>query len=416
MSTHIYKETTRCLQCKTAPCESGCPINTPIKEAINLAKNNKIYEAGKMLFENNPLSVITGLICPHEDFCEGHCVLHKKNSSINIGAIEHYISDYYLNKIEIETNIDRNKKVAVVGSGPAGLTVAIILAQKGYDITIFESHEKIGGVLRFGIPEFRLPKKILDRYHNLLIKMGVKIRPNTLIGPVLAIDDLFRDGYKAIFIGTGTWKPRKLNVIGESLGHVYYAIDYLKTPDTHNLGDKVCIIGGGNVAIDSARTAIRNGAKEVTLFYRRGEEDMPSNKSDIDYARLDGVNFQYFRSPKAITDTCTVFIATEKTLDENGKEILVEKEGTEFCYDFDSVIISISQGPQKNIVNTSKEIKLNKFGLLVIDETGKTSKDGVYASGDVVTGAKTVVEAVAAAKRTALTIENYVESIIKNQE
>ncbi len=409
MSTHIHTETVRCLQCKNSPCEQGCPIQTPIKEAIQLAKENRLFEAGELLFNNNPLSIITGLICPHEDFCEGHCVLGHKKNAISIGSIEHYISEYYLNKIKFEANVDPDKKIAIVGSGPAGLTAAIILAKKGYDVTIFESHDRIGGVLRFGIPEFRLPNKILDRYQELLMQLGVKIRPNTLIGPVITLNDLFRDGYKAAFIATGTWKPRKLNVKGESLGHVFYAIDYLRNPENHNLGDKVCVIGGGNVALDAARTAIRKGSSEVNLFYRRSEEDMPSSQHEIDYAKMDGVRFQFHRSPQEITDTCVDFIKTK--IGEDGE--LAEIKGTEICYDADSVIISISQGPQKNIVrslNPEKNIKLDRFGLIVIDETGKTTMDGVFASGDVVTGAKTVVSAVASAKKVAQTIHEYIES------
>lgn len=409
MSTNIHKETTRCLQCKTPFCEDGCPINTPIKEAIRLARENRLFEAGELLFDNNPLSVITGLVCPHEDFCEGHCILNKKNNAVNIGSIEHYISEYYINKIKFEANIDANRKIAIVGSGPAGLTAAIILARKGYAVTIFESHDKIGGVLRFGIPEFRLPNRILDRYEEILVQLGVKIRPNTLIGPVLTFKDLFRDGYKAIFTATGTWKPRKLDVVGESLGNVFYAIDYLKNPGNHLLGDKVCVIGAGNVALDAARTAIRTGSKYVTVFYRRSEEDMPSSQNEIDYARMDGVEFEFYRSPQKITDTCVEFIRTEK--DDEGR--LVEVPGTEICYDADSVIISISQGPQSNIADSlveGRKIKLDKMGLVVIDSHGRTSIDGVFASGDVVTGARTVVEAVAAAKDVAKTIDEYVKN------
>ncbi len=409
MSTHIHKETTRCLQCKTPFCESGCPIKTPIKEAIYLARENRLVEAGELLFNNNPLSVITGLVCPHEEFCEGHCILDKKNNAVNIGAIEHYISEYYLNKIKFTANIDASRKIGIVGSGPAGLTAAIILARKGYAVTIFESQDKIGGVLRFGIPNFRLPNKLIDRYQEILVQLGVKIRPNTVIGPVLTLEDLFRDGYKAIFIATGTWRPRKLNVVGESLGNVFYAIDYLRNPKNHLLGDRVCVIGGGNVALDAARTAIRKGSTDVVVFYRRSEEDMPSTQHEIDYAKMDGVKFEFYRSPKSITDHCVDFIRTEK--DADGR--LIEIPGTEICYDADSVIISISQGPQSNIVDSldqDREMKIDKFGLVMIDDHGKTSLEGVFASGDVVTGARTVVEAVASAKDVALTIDEYIKS------
>ncbi|MGO1469826.1 MAG: NAD(P)-dependent oxidoreductase [Tissierella sp.] len=409
MLSNITNENNRCLQCKNPFCEDGCPVDTPIKEVIGLLKENKIKQAGEMLFENNPLSVITGLICPHEDFCEGHCILNRKGNPIQFGSIEHYVSNYYLKNLSFDIKADPNKKVGIIGSGPAGLTMAIILAKKGYDITIFEAHEKIGGVLRHGIPEFRLPNDILDRYHELLINMGVKIRPNTVVGPVLSIDDLFRDGYKSIFVATGTWKPRKLNIKGESLGNVYYAIDYLRSPLTHNLGEKVCIIGGGNVALDSARTALRNGAKDVKIFYRRSEEEMPSSENEIKYAKFDGVKFEFNKTPKEIKDNCVYFADTENILNEDGKPELKTIEDSGYCYEADSTIVSISQGPKTNIVDSAKDIKLNRLGLVIIDSTGKTTREGVFASGDVVTGAKTVVEAVAAAKLAAKTIEDYIE-------
>ncbi|MEA3422892.1 MAG: FAD-dependent oxidoreductase, partial [Bacillota bacterium] len=270
-------------------------------------------------------------------------------------------------------------------------------------------HDKIGGILRFGIPEFRLPKKIIDRYQELLIQLGVKIRPNTIVGPVITLDDLFRDNYKAVFIGTGVWKPRKLDIEGESLGNVFYAIDYLRNPENHYLGQRVSVIGGGNVALDVARTALRKGAKEVVLFYRRSEKNMPSSQHEIDYAKMDGVQFEFNRAPKKITDSCVYFIKTKVDSDNN----LIEIPGTEICYDADSVIISVSQKPQRNIVDSlesDNQIKLNKFGLIMIDNTGKTSMEGVFASGDVVSGAKTVVEAVASAKIAANTLDEYVKS------
>ncbi|MGD9567906.1 MAG: NAD(P)-dependent oxidoreductase [Sedimentibacter sp.] len=402
MIKNLWEENNRCLQCKKSLCKQGCPVSTPMNEAIGLLRENKIKDAGKLLFDNNPLSVITSLICPHEEFCEGHCVLNHKGSPIQTGSIEHYISDYYLNVADFKLEINPEKKVAIIGSGPAGLTMAILLARKGYDITIFESHDKIGGVLRYGIPEFRLPKSILDRYHELLVNAGVKIRPNTLIGTVITLDEMFRDGYKAVFVASGTWKPRKLNIKGESLGHVYYAIDYLRSPSTHKLGKKVCVIGGGNVALDCARTAIRKGAKEVTVYYRKGESEMPSSKLEINYAKLDGVNFEFYRAPVEITDKYVKFAITDTEIEEdsNSKEI---------CYDADTVIVSISQGPRSIIADSTRDLKLNKLGLVVIDETGRTTKEGVFASGDVVTGARTVVEAVAATKIAAETLDEYVK-------
>lgn len=400
---NVWEENERCLQCKNPFCEKGCPVGTPIKETVKLLRENKIKEAGKLLFENNPLSVVTSLICPHENFCVGHCVMSHKGSPVQTCAIEHYTSEYFLNTVDFEAEINPEKKLAIIGSGPAGLTMALLMARKGYDITIFESHEEIGGVLRYGIPEFRLPKSILDRYYEILVKMGVKIRPNTLIGTVLTLDDMFRDGYKAIFVASGTWKPRKLNIPGESLGHVYYAIDYLRSPDTHKLGKKVCVIGAGNVALDCARTAIRKGAKEVTVYYRKGEKDMPSSNEEIKYAKFDGVNFEFYRSPVEIKDKYIKFVQTGPEKDSEDATSCGE-----ITYEADTVIISISQGPRSIIASSTEGVKLNNLGLIVIDETGKTTKEGVFAAGDVVTGAKTVVEAVAATKVVAKYLDEYV--------
>jgi glutamate synthase (NADPH/NADH) small chain len=377
---------------------------------IHLVQENKINEAGEMLFENNPLSVICGIVCPHESFCEGHCILDRKGNPIHVGTIENYVSDYYLDKVEAKVPVNQDKKVAIIGSGPAGLAASILLAREGFSVTIFESHEKIGGILRYGIPEFRLPKSLLDRYATLLEKLNVKVRPNTVIGPVLTLDDLFRDGYKAIFVATGTWKPRKLNIPGESLGHVFYAIDYLRSPETHLIGKTIAVIGGGNVALDSARTAVRHGVKEVVIFYRRRELDMPSSVFEIKYAKLDGVRFEFNKAPLEITDEGLVVANTELEIDENGIETLSILEKSKELFKSDSIIISISQGPQANIVRTARDMKLDRLGLVITDDSGKTSKKGVFAAGDVVTGAKTVVEAVAATKIIVEEIKEFVNS------
>ncbi len=410
MIKHICEESSRCLQCKKPLCEEGCPVGTPIREMIHLVQENKINEAGEMLFENNPLSVICGIVCPHESFCEGHCILDRKGNPIHVGTIENYVSDYYLDKVEAKSPINQDKKVAIIGSGPAGLAAAILLARDGFSVTIFESHEKIGGVLRYGIPEFRLPKSLLDRYAKLLEKLNVKVRPNTVIGPVLTLDDLFRDGYKAVFVATGTWKPRKLNIPGESLGHVFYAIDYLRSPETHLLGKTIAVIGGGNVALDSARTAVRMGAKEVVVFYRRRESEMPSSIYEIKYAKLDGVRFEFNKVPIEISDEGLIVANTELEIDENGKETLSILEQSKELFEADSIVISISQGPQANIVRTARDMKLDRLGLVITDDSGKTSKEGVFAAGDVVTGAKTVVEAVAATKIIVEEIKEFVNS------
>lgn len=405
MSHNIVREANRCLQCKKPRCVKGCPVSTNIPEMIKLFLEGDIKKSGKMLFKNNPLSVVCGLVCHHEAQCEGSCILAIKGNSVDIGGIENYISDYNLDILELEKS-SASGQVAIIGSGPAGITIAYVLALKGYDITIFESHDKIGGVMRYGIPEFRLSKDILERIRVNLEGLGVKIRPNTLIGPVITIDDLFRDGYKALFIGTGVWNPRKMGVKGESLGHVHYAIDYLKNPEVYKLGNNLCIIGAGNVAMDVARTAIRKGVKEVTILYRKGREDIPASKYEVDYAEMDGVKFEFFKAPVELTNEGVLY--NETTYEENR---LIEIENSKKLFECDSIIVSVSQVPRSNIVSSSKGIELNKWGFVVTDELGNTSRKGIFASGDVVTGAKTVVEAVKYSKAVADTMDKYLKEL-----
>jgi glutamate synthase (NADPH/NADH) small chain len=381
---------------------------TPIRDVIKMLLEGEILKAGEVLFENNPLSVICSLVCPHERQCEGHCVRGVKGTPVQISNIENYISSYYLNFIKNDSKKDSNKKVAIVGSGPAGITIAIILASKGYDITIFEAHDKIGGVLRYGIPEFRLPKSILDNLKSILINMGIKIRPNTLIGSAIKIENLIRDGYKAIFIGTGVWKPKTLGIKGESLGHVHYAIDYLKNPDIYDLGDRVCIIGAGNAAMDVARTALRNGSKEVYIMYRGNIGNITADKSEVKYAQLEGIKFEFCKSPVEIVDDGIKYIETDIVKDESGNEKVIINNSSEELFKADSVIISISQGAKDDIISNTQGISVDKNGLIAVDDYGRTTLEGIFASGDIVTGAKTVVEAVRLSKQVAQAIDEYV--------
>ncbi|QUH19450.1 NAD(P)-dependent oxidoreductase [Alkaliphilus sp. B6464] len=407
MAEHVIDNAKKCLQCKNPRCQKGCPINTPIKEMINLFLEGDINGAGKIVFENNPLSVVCSLVCPHERQCEGSCILGIKSSPVKIGDIENYISDYSLNLIDLKPEKKRKGNIGIIGSGPAGITIALLLALKGYNITIFEAKDKIGGMLRYGIPEFRLPKDILDKIKNRLVELGVVIRPNVLVGSRITIEELFRDGFDAIFIGTGVWQPKKLNIKGEGLGHVHFAIDYLKNPDVYKLGNKVCVIGGGNVAMDVARTAIRKGSKEVTIMYRRGTEDMPATNHEIEYAKVDGVKFELYRAPIEITEEGIIYIETKMVADEAG-ERLVAVDGSESLFECNSIIVAVSQGPRTNIISTTKGIEVNERGLAIVDEDGRTTKEGVFASGDVVTGARTVVEAVKYSKHVAEAIDKYV--------
>ena len=411
MSNHVLEEARKCLGCKKPRCKAACPVSTEIPEVISLFLSGEIEEAGEKLFNNNPLSVICSLVCPHEKQCEGNCVLNAKKNPVHFGDVENYITNFYIHKAFSKSKIDKDKRVAIIGSGPAGITISILLAQKGYNVTIFEAHDKIGGVLRYGIPEFRLSRDILDNIKEKLVEMGVKIRPNTMIGPYITIDDLFRDGYKAIFIGTGVWNPRTLNVKGETLGHVHYGIDYLKNPDVYDLGDRVTVVGAGNAAMDVARTAIRKGAKEVYVMYRKGEIDAPAEKLEVEYAKLDGVKFLYYKNPLEILEDGIRYEETKEVFDEEGNRTVTIDKGKEGVFNTDSVIIAVSQGPRSNIVSTTKGINTLSSGLVHVDECGRTSREGVFASGDVVTGAKTVVEAVRLSKKVAEAIDEYINSI-----
>ena len=299
-------------------------------------------------------------------------------------------------------------RVAIVGSGPAGITIAVILARYGYDVTIFEGKDQIGGVLRYGIPEFRLPKSVLDdiKYRHIDLK-GIKFRPNTHIGGAIGIDDLFRDGYKAIFIGTGVWKPNALHIKGETLGHVHFGINYLNNPDSYHLGERVIVIGAGNAAMDVARTAIRKGVRYLTCFSLT--KKVAASQHEFSYAQLEGVQFEYNKAPVEITDDGVIF----KEVTENEDGTLSDVPGSEQLYPADSVIISISQGPQNRIVTTTEGLAANKRGLLMADETGHTTRPGIFASGDMVNGARTVVEAVAHSKIVAESMHRYMQNLPK---
>ena len=410
MALHVMDEANRCLQCKVPQCQKGCPINTNIPVAIRLLKENKLNEAGKMLFENNPLTTVCSLVCNHEKQCEGHCVLGRKGAPVHFSSIENYISKTYANMMTNGPAKSNGMRVAIIGSGPAGITIAIILARYGYQVTIFEGKDKIGGVLRYGIPEFRLPKSVLDdiEYRHLELK-GIKIRPNTLIGSAISIDDLFRDGYKSIFVGTGVWKPNSLHIKGETFGNVHFGINYLNNPDSYRLGERVIVIGAGNAAMDVARTAIRKGVRHLTCFSITKE--VAASHYEFSYAQLEGVQFEYNKKPIEIKDNGVIF----KDVIENEDGSFTEVDGTETLYESDSVIISISQGPQNRLVSNTNGLKSNARGLLEADETGHTSRPGIFASGDVVNGARTVVEAVAHSKIVAESMHEYMQSLPKDE-
>lgn len=406
----LLLEADRCLLCKNARCQANCPIRTEIPDVVKLFKEGKIMEAGEILFSNNPLSAACAIVCPHEDQCKGNCIRGIKSEPVSFCEIEEYISGEYLYKVKFDKVESRNERIAIIGAGPAGITLSIILARKGFKVTLFDAHEKIGGVLRYGIPEYRLKNSMIDRYEEILIELGVKIRPNTLIGPVITLDKLFFDGYKAVFIGTGVWNPKTLNIKGESLGNVHYAIDYLKSPQVYNLGKRVAVIGAGNVAMDAARVAKRSGAEEVYILYRKGFENMPCTRAELEEAKEDRIKFELFKAPLELTEEGVKYIETRNEVDESGRVNTATIEGTEGMFNCDSTIIAVSQSPRKNIVANTEGLETNKWGLLLTDENGHTTREGVFASGDVVTGANTVVHAVAYAKVVADSIEEYCDN------
>lgn len=403
----LQAEANRCLQCKNPRCQKHCPINTFIPQIIEMFKKGKIMEAGEVLFENNPLSAVCAIVCPHEDQCKGNCIVGIKGEPVRFCDIEKYVSEHYLRHARFQATERNHKMIAIIGGGPAGITLAFLLAKKGYDITIFDAHEKIGGILRYGIPEYRLPNDLIDCYKERLMELGVQIRPNTLIGPVITIDKLFSDGYEAIFIGTGVWNPKPLNMKGETLGNVHYAIDYLKSPNVYDLGEHVVVIGAGNVAMDAARTAKRNGANKVTVLYRKGFENMTCTKKELEEAIEDQVSFSLFKAPLELCKDGVRYIETRNQV-VNDRVVTETIEGSEGMFYCDSIIIAISQNPRNNIVSTTTGLETNAYGLLTTDEYGHTTRNGVFASGDVVTGAKTVVEAAANAKVVAKEIEKYI--------
>lgn len=404
MGLHVIDEAKRCLNCKKPRCQEGCPIHTPIPVMIQMLLQGEMPEAAEMVFANNPLSVICSLVCDHEKQCEGHCVKGIKGEPVHISSIENYISDTCFDRMKLEQLPKNGKRIAVVGAGPAGITIAILMACRGYKVTIFEVKEKIGGIMRYGIPEFRLPKSILDRYYVKMKELGILFRPNFALGGSTGVEDLLRDGYHAVFIGTGTWRPYQLHIPGETFGNVHYGINYLNNPDVYDLGERVLVIGAGNAAMDVARTSIRKGSRHVTVY---SITEVPAaSPKEVEYAKLDGVEFEYLQTAIEIRDEGAMICDVEWT--EDGK--LVKKEETARLVPADSIIISISQGPQDRIVNRDKELQVDERGLLKTDANGETTMPGIFASGDVVTGAKTVVEAVKYSKMIADAMDEYVKT------
>lgn len=402
----LLSEANRCLKCKVPRCKKACPISTDIPTIMNLFLDGNDSEAGRVLFENNPLSAICSVVCPHEDNCFGNCVLGIKSTPIPFYKIEQHISGEYIKNCEIGRPENNGMKIAVIGAGPAGISMSIFMAQKGFQVTLMEAQDQIGGVLRYGIPAFRLPKDKVDTYKDVLKKLGVLIKPNCHIGSNLLIEDMFIDGYDAIFLAVGTAKPNRLGLIGETLGHVHFAIDFLKSPTAYDLGKTVAVIGAGNVAMDVARTAIRqNGVEKVILLNNRREEDVTATKIEYAETLADGVECMHLISVLRITEEGLIAVDVDAVEGENGIQF-EENMLSSHNIKADTVILAIGQGPA-GALSEKAQIATTLRGLFAVDENGMTNIPGVFAAGDVVSGPKTVVEAVAHTKKVAERMVKY---------
>ena len=427
------EEAQRCLNCKHKPCIGGCPVMVKIPEFIALVAEGKFEEAYNKIQETSSLPAVCGRVCPQETQCEKFCVRGIKGEPVAIGRLERFVADWYMKNVSAKTEKPKpnGKKVAVVGAGPSGLTCAGDLAKMGYEVTVFEAFHTPGGVLVYGIPEFRLPKDIVAAEVGKLRDLGVNIMTNMVIGKVLSVDELLNEeGYDAVFNGTGAGLPSFMKIDGESLNGVYSANEFLtrinlmkayKFPEYDTpiyVGKNVVVVGGGNVAMDAARSAKRLGAENVYIVYRRSEEEMPARNEEIHHAKEEEIEFKLLNNPVKINGdengwvksvTCVKMELGEP--DASGRRRPVPVEGSEFDIDADVVVVAIGQTPNPLIKNTTPDLETNKWGCIVAkEETGATSKTGVYAGGDVVTGAATVILAMGAGKTAAASIDEYLSS------
>lgn len=431
-------EAQRCLNCKDRPCVDGCPVNIFIPDFISEIKKGDFEGAYKVISESSSLPAVCGRVCPQETQCESRCTLGIKFEPVGIGRLERFAADYHNKNFvgEPQTPSPNGHKVAVVGSGPSGLTCAGDLAKKGYKVTVFEALHTAGGVLVYGIPEFRLPKSIVQKEVETLKKYGVDVQTNVVIGKTLTVDELFKEGYEAVFIGSGAGLPRFMGIPGESLKGVYSANEFLTRTNLMHAyksgshtpvmrAKKVAVVGGGNVAMDAARTALRLGAEKVYIVYRRSMEELPARREEVEHAEEEGIEFKVLCNPVEILgyvnpddrrDPRNGFVTGIKVVkcelgepDEKGRRRPVEIKGSEYTIDVDCVIMAIGTSPNPLIKNTTEGLQVNNHGGIIAEEkTGKTSKAGVYAGGDAVTGAATVILAMGAGKSAAAAIDEYI--------
>ena len=432
-------EASRCLHCRNMPCVSGCPVNIRIPDFISKVREGRFEEAYGIIQESSSLPAVCGRVCPQETQCESKCVRGLKGDPVGIGRLERFVADRHneLSTEAVKAPASNGRRVAVVGSGPSGLTCAGDLAKKGYKVTVFEALHTAGGVLVYGIPEFRLPKRIVAREVETLKELGVDIETNVVIGKTLTVNELFEDGYEAVFIGSGAGLPNFMGIPGESLKGVYSANEfltranlmkaYLKQPVTPIMkGGYVAVVGGGNVAMDAARTALRLGAEHVYIIYRRSMEELPARREEVEHAIEEGVDFMLlnnpveilgFENPEDPRDNRNGFVTGMRCIrmklgepDANGRRRPEEIPGSEFELHVDTVVIAIGTSPNPLIKSTTDGLEVNRKGGIIIDERGLTSRRGVYAGGDAVTGAATVISAMGAGKLAARSIDEYLSS------
>ncbi len=425
------EEAQRCLNCKNKPCKSKCPVSIDIPAFLEKVSEGKIEEAYEIISQSSTLPAVCGRVCPQESQCESVCVRGIKGESVAIGRIERFVADYYREHF-VDTPVmavPNGHRVCIVGAGPSGLTAAGELAKLGYDVTIFEALHTAGGVLVYGIPEFRLPKGIVQYEIDKIKALGVKIETNVVIGRTITIDELFEEGFEAVYVASGAGLPRFMHIEGESLKGVLSANEYLtrinlmkaymedsKTPAPRS--ERVAVVGGGNVAMDAARCAMRMGAKEVYIIYRRGLEELPARLEEIEHAKEEGIIFKTLTNPVRIIDDGEGSVGGIRCVemelgepDESGRRRPIEKEGSEFEIALDTVIMSIGTSPNPLIRTTTPGLDTNKRGCIITDgDDGKTTRDGVFAGGDAVTGAATVILAMGAGKKAASAIDSYIKN------